>query len=48
MFSNLSKTIMVISATFVLSSANASNLDHDEILLFAKGLKHIISPFPVS
>ena len=38
MFSALSKTKIIIYVTFILSSANAFNLDKVKFLLFGKGL----------
>ena len=43
MFSTLSDREIIISATFILSSANTLNLDQSKILLFGKGLT--LSPF---
>ena len=38
MFSTLSEREIVISATFILPSANALNLEQSKMLLFGKGL----------
>ena len=37
MFSTLSKTNFYFSVTYILSSANAFNLDQSKILLFSNG-----------
>ena len=42
MFSYLSEWEIIISATFILSSANTSNLDQSKILPFGKGLKKFV------
>ena len=43
MFSNLSKTNFKFWVTFILSSANALNLDQSKLLLFGKELRHVHS-----
>ena len=43
MFSTLPKTNFTFSFGFILSSANAFNLDQSKILLFGKELSHILS-----
>ena len=40
MFSNISKTEIIIRATFILSSANAFNLVMFKVLSFGKGSNH--------
>ena len=40
MFSTLPKTNLIFSVTFILSSANAFNLDQSTILSFGKELMH--------